>query len=197
MSQTSARRSSGRQIQRKKARNNTPLIIGGVIGLLVVMVIAGMLLSGGGSAAAQQFPDLGGNLHLGAETDPLPVPYNSNPPTSGYHLGGGIAPWGVHTQPISDKLVVHNLEHGGVVMYYRQDADKATVDQMTSLARDIQQQTPCIVLMPRPVDQLDAPIAVTAWTWMLKLQSFDNNAIRSFIRSHINQGPEKVGCELR
>jgi hypothetical protein len=195
MSRTSARRSGGRQIQRKKAGSNLPLVIGGVVGLLAIIVVVSMLLRGGSSA--QQIPNLGGNQHLAALTDPLPIPYNSNPPTSGYHYGGGTAPWGVHTQPLDDKLVVHNLEHGGIAIYYRQDVDKATVDQLTSLAREIQQQTPCIVLMPRPVDQLDAPIALTAWTWLLKLESFNADEIRTFVRQHINQGPEQVGCELR
>ena len=54
-----------------------------------------------------------------------------------------------------------------------------------------------MLLIPRPADKLDKPIAVTAWTWLLKLDSFDANAITSFFRQHVNQGPEQVGCALR
>ena len=43
------------------------------------------------------------------------VPYNSNPPTSGPHVGN-LANWGVHFQPIPDELQVHNLEDKGVVI---------------------------------------------------------------------------------
>ena len=46
MSQSAARRASGRQAQRNKApKSNLPLIIGGVVALIVVMVAAGVSLS--------------------------------------------------------------------------------------------------------------------------------------------------------
>ena len=203
MSQSSARRTSGREIQRKSSKKtNTPLIIGIVVALVIVMVAAGIALSRGGSGVSlneQQFPNLvpaPGNPHIAEVTSPH-EPYNSNPPTSGWHYGGGIAPWGVQPQPLADELTVHNLEHGGVVIHYRQDLDAATVDQLTTLARQLQQQSPCIVLLPRPTDKLDKPIAVTAWTWLMKLDTFDAAAIGTFFRKHIDQGPEHVGCQLR
>jgi hypothetical protein len=202
MSQSSARRTSGRGIQRKSSKKtNTPLIIGIVVAVVVVMVAAGIALSRGGGASLneQQFPNLvpaPDNPHIAEVTSPH-GPYNSNPPTSGWHYGGGTGPWGVSTQPIPDELTVHNLEHGGVVIHYRQDLDAATVSQLTTLTRQLQQQSPCIVLLPRPTDKLDKPIAVTAWTWLMKLDNFDATAIGAFFRKHVDQGPEHVGCQLR
>ena len=201
MSQTSARRSTGRDAQRKATRksNGTPMIAG-VVGLLVIMVVAGFLLSRrSGSTVGQQFPNqvpAPANPHIQAVTDAHPA-YNSNPPTSGWHTGGNIGPWGVTTQPIPDEITVHNLEHGWVIIHYRQDLDQATVDQLTTLTRELQRQSPCVMLLPRPADKLDKPIAMTAWTWLLKLDSFDSAAISSFLKQHINQGPEQVGCGLR
>jgi hypothetical protein len=203
MSQSSARRSSGRQAQRKKAQSNRTMIIAAAVGVVIIMLAAGFALSRGGGGRApgeQQFPNLvppPANPHINEVTSPH-GPYNSNPPTSGWHYGGGTGPWGVQTQPLPDELTVHNLEHGGIVIHYRQGLDQATVDQLTTLARELQQQSPCIVLLPRPADKLqDAQIAVTAWTWLLKLQQFDAGTIRSFFRAHIDQGPEHVGCQLR
>jgi len=206
MSQSSARRTSGRGIQRKTSKkSNTPLIIGAVAAVVVIMVAAGIALSrdgGGVSLNEQQLPNQvppPGNPHIVSPTDPHPA-YNSNPPTSGYHWGGGWAPWGVHQEPIQDMVTVHNLEHGGVIIHYRQDLDKATVDQLVALTRELQRQSPCILLEPRPVDKLDTPVAVTAWTWLLKDQKVDSqtlNSIRSFFRQHVDQGPEKLGCQLR
>lgn len=201
MAETGVRRAGGRQVQGKGSKkSNTPLIIGGVLGLLIIMVAAGMLFSrGGGAALGQQFPNMvppPGNPHIAGVNDQHPA-YNSNPPTSGWHTGGNIGPWGVTTEPIPDEITVHNLEHGGVIIHYRQDLDQATVDQLTTLTRQLQQQSPCVLLIPRPADKLDKPIAVTAWTWLLKLDSFDANAITSFFRQHVNQGPEQVGCALR
>jgi hypothetical protein len=203
MSQPSVRRTSGREIQRKSnKKTNTPLIIGIVAAVVIVMVAVGIALSrgsGGASLNEQQFPNLvpaPDNPHIAEVTSPH-GPYNSNPPTSGWHYGGGTGPWGVSTQPIPDELTVHNLEHGGVVIHYRQGLDQATVDQLTTLTRQLQQQSPCIVLVPRPSDKLDTPIAVTAWTWLMKLNSFDAAAIGAFFRKHVDQGPEHVGCQLR
>ena len=199
MSQTSVRRSGGRVAQRAK-KSNRPLIIGAVVGAVVLIVVVWLLLGNrGGPTIGQQFADqtVGvSQYHLLQATDPHP-PYNSNPPTSGWHTGGNIGPWGVTEQPIADEITIHNLEHGGVLIHYRQDLDPATVGQLTALARQLQQQSPCVLLLPRPADKLDTPIAVTAWTWLLKQDSFDATQIGNFFRQHVDNGPEKVGCGLR
>jgi hypothetical protein len=194
MSQSSARRASGRQARRRQQRkSNTPLIIGGVIALVVVLVILGIVLSGGGAAQIGQqiepvVPPAG--AHIQNITDPHPT-YTSNPPTSGYHY---VSPanGGVYTQPLPDEVTVHNLEHGFVIIHYRQDLDPATVTQLTTLARSLQQQNSCIILEPRAVDKLDVPIAMTAWNWLLKLPNYDETSIRAFFRAHIGRGPEAV-----
>ena len=204
MSQSNVRRSGGRRVQQKKTNTSRNLIIAAVVGVVVIMVAAGIALSRSSASAniagQQQFPNLvppPSSPHIAEVTSPH-GPYNSNPPTSGWHYGGGTAPWGVQTQPIPDELSVHNLEHGGVIIHYRQGLDQATVDQLTSLTRELQQQSPCIVLLPRPADKMtESPIAVTAWTWLLRLDSFDAGTIRAFFRAHVDQGPEQVGCQLR
>ena len=199
MSQTSVRRSGGRVAQRAK-KSNQPLIIGAVVGAVVLIAVVWLLLSNrGGPSLGQQFADqtVGvSQYHLLQVTDPHPA-YNSNPPTSGWHTGGNIGPWGVTEQPIPDEITVHNLEHGGVIIHYRQDLDQATVDKLTALTRQLQQQSPCVLLIPRPTEKLDKPIAVTAWTWLIKLDTFDATTITNFFRKHVNQGPEQVGCALR
>lgn len=197
MTQASTRHSGGRQIRSDKGGKNTLLIGGLVVATLVIVVVAGLALTRQGAPVGEQVPNMGANLHIQNPDDPLPTPYNSNPPTSGYHYGGGTAPWGIHTQPIDDKLTVHNLEHGGVAIYYSQSAAKGLVDQLATVARELQQRSPCIIMMPRAPDQIDAPIVMTAWNWKLKLQEVDAKAIRSFFEARINQGPEQVGCGIR
>ena len=194
MSQTRVRRSGGREVRRKQPKRNMPLIIALVVAGVIILAAAGIALSRSNNVVApEHIPDMGlASPHIQNVTDPHP-PYNSDPPTSGYHWGGGTAPWGVLTQPISDELTVHNLEHGGVIIHYRQDLDKATVDKLTTLARDLQQKNPCIVLVPRVDSKLDVPIVVTSWTYMLKLKSYDENSIRAFYKNHVGQdGPEKI-----
>ncbi len=203
MSQTGVRRAGGRQAQRKSSspKSNLPLIIAGVAGLLIVMVAAGMAFSSRNASSdkSQQFPNQvppPGNPHIVNVTDQHPA-YNSNPPTSGWHTGGNIGPWGVTSEPLPDEITVHNLEHGGIIIHYRQDLDQASLDQLTTLTRQLQQQSPCVLMLPRPADKLDTPIAVTAWTWLMKLDKVDTAAITGFFRQHVNQGPEQVGCALR
>ena len=194
MARSTAQRSSGRRATQKK-QGLSPLVIGLIVAAAVaVLALAGLWLSGalGGAAPGEKIEDMGAGLHLQQVNDPLPKPYNSYPPTSGYHYGGGTAPWGVLTQPFPDALTVHNLEHGGVVIHYRQGTDQATIEKLTALTRQLQQQNPCIVLQPRPADQLDVPIAVTAWTYLLKLNGLDEAAITRFFRAHVGRGPEPV-----
>jgi Protein of unknown function (DUF3105) len=195
MSRSTARRAGGRQARRQPQRkSNTPLIVGGVIALLIVLVGAGLFLSGGAAQVGQQIEpqDPAAGQHIQNVTDPHPT-YTSNPPTSGYHFVTPANP-GVYTQPIPDEVTVHNLEHGFVVIHYRQNLDQATVGQLTTLARELQQQNPCIILEPRAVDKLDVPIAMTAWNWLLKLQSYDAASIRAFFRAHVGRdGPESRG----
>jgi hypothetical protein len=194
MSQSSTRRAGGREIRRQKRKSNTPLIIGAVVGVVIILVIAGLALgrSGGTAQVGEQIqagePPAG--QHIQNLTDPHP-PYNSNPPTSGWHYVT-TAPPGVQTQPLPDEMTVHNLEHGFVIIHYRQNLDQPTVDLLTSLARELQQQNPCLILEPRAVDKLDVPVAVTAWNWMLKQQSYNAAAIRAFFKAHVGRGPEQV-----
>jgi hypothetical protein len=192
MSRTNARR-SGRQVRSTKKNNNNTLLIG--IGVLVLIIVAAGVFSltrNAGQEIGEHIQDIGPSLHLASPADPLPVPYNSNPPTSGYHWGGGVAPWGVQTQPISDTISVHNLEHGGVIIHYRQGLESSQVQQLSDLTRELQRQNPCVILLPRPAENLDVPIAVTAWDYLLKLDSVDTDKIRSFFRAHVGRGPEAI-----
>lgn len=182
----------GRTIQQPR-QSRTPLLIGLAVVIVIILVAAGLTLTRNSAAsAAEHFPVPSlASLHINNPTDPHPT-YTSNPPTGGVHWGGGVAPWGVSSRPISDEITVHNLEHGGVIIHYRQDMAQETVDQIVALARDLQKQNRCIIVEPRPDSQLDTPIAVTSWEYLLKLQSFDPDAIRAFFRAHVNQGPEKL-----
>ena len=191
MSRSSARRTGGRQIRRKPQKNNTPLIIGGGVILVIVLVAAGLALSRGSAAQiGQQIEAVEPppSQHINNVTDPHPT-YTTNPPTFGYHY---VTPAGagIYTEPLPDEVTVHNLEHGFVVIHYRQNLDQATVTQLTSLARELQQQNPCILMEPRATDKLTEPLAMTAWNWLLKLNSYDPDSIRAFFRAHVGHGPE-------
>lgn len=192
-SRTVPQRKSGRQANRRQKKRNMRTLIGLVVGGLLVLSLAGLLVARlitpavpGEERIANQ-----GAGHITNVTDPH-TPYNSNPPTSGIHIGGGTAPWGVMGQALPDEQTVHNLEHGGVIFHYRQGLDQVTVDQLTTLAHDLQRQNPCILLQPRAADKIAAPIAVTAWNYLLELQRFDGDTLTKFFQTHVGRGPEAV-----
>ena len=105
------------------------------------------------------------------------VPYNSNPPTSGPHLGE-LANWGVHLRPIPDELQVHNLEDKGVVIQYNCNPEcPELVEKLTAI---VKRYSEYVVLAPRP--NLDKRIALTAWGKIDKFDEFDAARIERFIR---------------
>jgi hypothetical protein len=124
--------------------------------------------------------------HVGADAQPV---YNSNPPTSGDHATSE-APWGISSSPLPDISLVHNLEHGGIVLHYRPDLDETQRQQLEGVAGELLQRNRKVVLAPRPENE--DPITATAWGRILRLQTVDADAIRGFFNAHINQGPERV-----
>jgi hypothetical protein len=48
---------------------------------------------------------------------PKAFKYNTNPPSSGPHFPLTIF-WGMYDAPVDRLRSVHNLEHGGIVIYY-------------------------------------------------------------------------------
>lgn len=111
--------------------------------------------------------------------------YNSNPPTSGPHWPSP-APWGVHTQPLPDEALVHNLEHGGVWISYKDAKDADLADKLAEVAGRYRTK---VIVTPRQKN--DAPIAVAGWGRLLKLQRFDEARIVEFIDAYRGKlGPE-------
>ncbi|MBC8159912.1 MAG: DUF3105 domain-containing protein [Roseiflexaceae bacterium] len=195
MSQERVRESvSGRQLRKRQGDRSTYVMVGSIVGV-VILAIVGVLIYSLSRPAVQQFADLGSGQasHLDQPDSPLPEPWNSSPPTSGWHWGGGATDPGLKDVMIADSITVHNLEHGFVVFHYREDLDSASVERIRQLTLELQQLNPCIVTQPRPVDQLDVPVAATAWTYLLKLDSYDEQALRSFFADHVGKdGPEQI-----
>lgn len=113
------------------------------------------------------------------------VTYNSNPPTSGPHWPQP-ADWGVYQSSGPDELFVHNLEHGGIWLSYR-DVDAATQGKLEALAGKYPE---AVVLSPRPENA--SPIAVASWGRVLEQDVLDEQVIVAFITANINKSPEPL-----
>ncbi|MBI4639249.1 MAG: DUF3105 domain-containing protein [Candidatus Tectomicrobia bacterium] len=115
-------------------------------------------------------------------------PYNTNPPTSGWHYEG-TARWGIHASPIPDELQVHNLEHGGIMVQYN-CTGAGCAELIENLKQVVSLYKSKVILAPRP--NLDTKIALTAWQRIEKFNEFDGERIIRFIEAYKNKGPEMV-----
>lgn len=113
--------------------------------------------------------------------------YNSNPPTSGPHIGDAVAGPGIKNNPVSDELVVHSLEHGAVVLWYRQDLKEEDVGRLKKV---FNQASGKKIMIPRK--EMDTPIALTSWNQILRLNEIDEVKIKEFIETNNDRGPEKA-----
>lgn len=197
-----------RQDQRRRARSSRAagaqrrglLIRGAVIGVVLVALFLGLRALGvfepptgidvdspayqvpPGEQVGTKVPSEGnGHAPTGQR-----VTYGTVPPSSGRHWGQTV-PWGIKDTQEPDERVVHNLEHGGVLIAYNGLAPNE-VERLRSLVRALRGRYPKIVLEPYP-GLGDAKVGVTAWSWHLRLASLDEAQIVRFVKAHY-QGPD-------
>lgn len=92
-------------------------------------------------------------------TDADQLGWKTNPPTSGTHFPDW-APFGRYDEELDPGYVVHNLEHGGVAVWYGPDVDAKTLDAIDDLLDDEEKW----IVSPRA--NVDG-ITSAAWTKLL------------------------------
>jgi Protein of unknown function (DUF3105) len=112
-----------------------------------------------------------------------PIAYASTPPAGGPH-NPCWAVWGIHDEPVLDDNFVHNLEHGGVVFAYSDDALQGEVDALATKLGDY--------MFTTPYTQQKSAMTAVAWGWRLSLGCFDESLLSTFYTQHVNQGPESL-----
>ncbi len=113
------------------------------------------------------------------------APYNSNPPTSGWHYAEP-ASWGMYQTELPDEQVIHNLEHGGIWISYK-DIDADTKAKLENLAKQFPNS---VIITPRASN--DSKITLASWGRLEKLEAFDEAKILAFIKSNTNKSPEPI-----
>ena len=120
------------------------------------------------------------------------IRYDSYPPAGGPHWPSP-ARWGASTAQQPDERVVHNLEHGGIVIDYNNISgdDLAKLNALfTSYPRDKFGEVKIVL---QPYDKIAAgTIALTAWGWREILTRYDERAVRAFLDAHMNRCCEDV-----
>jgi len=137
----------------------------------------------GGACTLQTFPAQG-RQHTPPYKVPKDFKYNSTPPTSGPH-DPSPAIWDVYDSPIDQKVLLHNLEHGGIVVQYGNKVPPGQVNQIIAWYR---QDPNGLIIAPYPV--LGSKIATTDWTHLLSCTRFDAGAFSKFRDDYRYHGPE-------
>ncbi len=86
------------------------------------------------------------------------VPYNSFPPSGGSHYPTP-AIWGFYTTAVDPRYVVHNQEHGGVILWWGPQTPASTVSDL----RDFYDSS-SLSMFGTPLKALGKRVAITAWT---------------------------------
>jgi hypothetical protein len=192
MTSTGAPGERGPDLARRDAR------LGAVVLLVVLGVVGLNVMRGSGSGGA---PELKGALRASLEEDGCTVDsradpgrhhvpaatYAVDPPAGGDHdpvpsTAGFYDP----TDVPADGHLVHSLEHGFVVVWYRPGAvSAATLDGLRDLAR----RHDWVLVAPRP--SLPAPLAATAWHRRLLCPDGAIGPIGNFVAAFRDRGPEQ------
>jgi uncharacterized protein DUF3105 len=175
------------------------LFIGLGAAIVIAAAVVGIAMAvGGGNGGIeaskvckfQTFPDQG-RRHIAKR---LPnFEYNSTPPTSGPHYPLPRAPavWSVYSEPLDQLALIHNLEHGGMVIQYGGLIPPATVQKLVDWYGNDPRG---IVIAPLPEEletqkpALKGEIAVTAWTHLMTCGAYDEAALDDFKDSY--RGPQ-------
>jgi hypothetical protein len=191
------------------------LLLAGLAALLVVAAIVGgyLALGGGGKDSAETvraaLVEAGCTLEsqpaqpgdhtaeIDANDDPK---WNTDPPTTGPHYQVP-AIFGEYDSPVQIAQAVHNLEHGGVFVFYGDDVPEATVSQLSAFYNE---DTTGMLLAPLP--RLGDKIALGAWVtpdprpgsvgeggngYLAECAEFDENAFATFRDEFRFKGPER------
>jgi len=149
--------------------------------LILVAVMLGIFVLGGGDSAGSTTA-LGATLrdagctfkekpaipnvsdHSDVPTLTTKVPYDTVPPAAGPHFGQ-FAVWNFYEEPVNHRQVVHNLEHGGVALYYGPGVPKEQVDRLKEFYNDDPNG-----MIATPYAPMKNKIGLAAW-------SFDIDAV--------------------
>jgi hypothetical protein len=154
-------------------RNRTVLFIAAGIAIVAVIAAGAYAAFGGKSGSDKNVASLmaaagcnfktvaayvppGQGVHVPSLTKKLP--WNTDPPSNGQHYPLW-AVWGFYTAPVNPRMVVHNEEHGGVILWWGTKVPASTVDQLRAFYNE---QTDGTFGTPYP--KLGGKVAISAWT---------------------------------
>ena len=192
--QVRAARRVRRNRRRRFLRYGIFIAVASVSFLFIISLFAGGINFGGGQGGGGGFfsstPDGpgeriadAGRAHITPGQDH--EDYTSVPATSGPHFSPALAPtrWGIHDTELQPEVYNHNLEHGGVAVFYNcpEGCDELQ-SSLTELVNTAVNRGAKMLLAPH--SGFDGRIALAAWTFLDVFDEFDEDRIRDFFDNH-------------
>lgn len=193
-----------KRAQRKK-NLVTLLIAVVVIGVIAALVISDRKGASGPVGVAADEANCGpkeeskapGNDHVEEGT---PVEYETNPPTAGPHAGSP-GPTGFFDTPQEAEHLVHNMEHGQIVLWYDPAAPQQVKDDLEAI---VEKQSATTVATPYEGLE-DYNFYMTAWNklpdegeesfgtgYLQGCELVSEEVINDFRREHQGKSPEPI-----
>ena len=117
-------------------------------------------------------------------------PYNSNPPTSGPHYAQPASA-GFYDEALPDEQLVHNLEHGYVVIWYNcTGLDETACTGLKTQIREVMNRASLTKLIAVPRLSLSGPIAATTWGRLYQPAALNADQLLEFIKEFRYKAPE-------
>lgn len=112
-----------------------------------------------------------------------PLCYTSNPPVSGPHAVSPM-PFKVLDNPAPKENLIHDMEHGGVVIWYN-TSNQDVINQLKDITNSALDRRRLVVMSEYKDMEADT-IAVTAWTRIDKFSAsqMDRKRVQDFIEAH-------------
>jgi hypothetical protein len=131
---------------------------------------------------------------------PQVIPYPNIPPSAGPHYCYW-ADFQTYDAPVPWPYLVHDLEHGAVILAYRceNDADcdpvRAEFDAIVAAEGvdpvcRMETSSTRFIIVPAP--DLPVPIAAIAWTHVYEATCLDSASLRAFVTAHYGMGSESL-----
>jgi len=175
-------------------------------GIVALIVVIGAITLAGGSSAndkgvAKAMSAAGCTLktapnksrkHVTSLT--TKIPYNTVPPSNGSHYFSP-AIWDFYTEPANPIQVVHNEEHGGVILWWGNRVPESTISQLRSFYNESPD-----AMLGTPYPALGSKVAISAWTspaggngegHVAVCPTFNEKAFSTFRDAYRGKGPER------
>jgi hypothetical protein len=186
---SSRRRSRSKKHERNWLTGKTLWIVGAVLAVIIATpVVLGFFENDDPPEVlqghVQEFSEEGRD-HVPEGT---PLEYETDPPVSGPHYARAASP-GLYREEVPTGLLVHSLEHGNIVIYYSPSllSDEAA-QKLTDLTNEYTGTWDGVIAVPR--QDPDFELILTAWTYKLELESYDEELIDAFVDAYRGRGPE-------